>query len=122
MSLSKSDPPAEFSMTPAMFHILLCLADGEKHGYAIMQEVDRRTDGEVQLPPGTLYRSLQKLLEAGLVLTDAPAEPAASHDTRRRGYRITRQGRQAAGDEARRLGRLVGIAVSKNLLDRSELA
>ncbi len=110
------------SVTPAVFHILLSLLDGPKHGYAIMKEVDERTQGEVQLPPGTLYRSLQKMRRQGLVeMLDEPA-PDGIHDTRRRSYRLTSLGADSARAEAERLDRLVAMARSKQLIPSPESA
>jgi DNA-binding PadR family transcriptional regulator len=90
-----------------MFHVLLALADGERYGYAIMQEVESRTDGEVQLPPGTLYRTIKLLLQAGLIERRSPEREKTEHDTRRVYYRITRSGRGAAVAEASRLAKIV---------------
>lgn len=109
-------------ITPAAFHILLSLLDGPRHGYAIMKEVDERTEGEVQLPPGTLYRSLQKMHHDGLVeMLDDPS-PDGVHDTRRRSYRLTSLGTEAARSEAERLDRLVAMARSKQLIPSPESA
>lgn len=120
MSISTRNIP--HAVTPAVFHILLSLLDGPKHGYAIMKEVDERTDGEVQLPPGTLYRSLQKMHSAGWVeMLDEPAPPEV-HDTRRRSYRLTSQGAETARGEAQRLERLVAMARSKQLIPSAESA
>jgi DNA-binding PadR family transcriptional regulator len=99
-----------------MFHVLLALADRERHGYAIMQEVESRTDGEVQLPPGTLYRTIKLLLQAGLIERRSPERDKSEHDTRRVYYRITRSGRKAAATEALRLAKIVALAREKNLI------
>ncbi|MEE8586815.1 MAG: PadR family transcriptional regulator [Acidobacteriota bacterium] len=118
MAISTKNMPG--TVTPAVFHILLSLLDGPKHGYAIMKEVDERTDGEVQLPPGTLYRSLQKMRREGLVeMLDEPS-PQGVHDTRRRSYRLTPQGTESARNEAERLDRLVAMARSKQLIPSPE--
>jgi DNA-binding PadR family transcriptional regulator len=85
-------------------HILLSLVDGDRHGYAIRAETARRTDGEVVLEPGTLYRALHRLLTAGLV---AESRLKAGADERRRPYRLTERGRKAALAEAERLTKLV---------------
>jgi DNA-binding PadR family transcriptional regulator len=98
-----------------MFHVLLALADGERHGYAIMQEVESRTDGEIQLPPGTLYRAIKILLQAGLIERSSP-QRAMEHDTRRVSYRISRLGRKRASSEAARLAKIVALARSKKLI------
>jgi DNA-binding PadR family transcriptional regulator len=100
----------------AAFHILLALADGDRHGYAIIQDVLARTGGEVRLSPGTLYRSIQRLLEQGLV-AEARRRPAAGQDDpRRRYYRLTSLGLAAARAEARRLEGLVRMARAQGLM------
>ncbi|HUY77777.1 MAG TPA: PadR family transcriptional regulator [Ktedonobacterales bacterium] len=120
------DPAALLPLTPAVFHILLALADGEKHGYAIMQEVSARTDGAMRMGPGTLYGSIQRMLKDGLVVeAQARAEATPSADPsrqtgpleeRRRYYRLTGFGRLVVQAEARRLEQLVRVAQTKQLL------
>lgn len=100
-------------LTPAMLHILLALADGNMHGLGIADWVEDTTDGAVELGPGTLYRSLKKILEEGLIREAAP-EPSA--DPRRRYYAITPAGRRLAAREAARLERLVEVARARRLL------
>jgi DNA-binding PadR family transcriptional regulator len=95
-------------LAPATFHVLLSLADGERHGYAILQEVAARTGGELRLSPTTLYRSMHRMLEDGLVV-EVRQRPAAA-DERRRTYRITDLGLAAARAEVRRLAQLVAMA------------
>jgi hypothetical protein len=73
------DPEALLPLTPAMFEILVALADGERHGYAIMQEVELRTEGKTRIGPGTLYRSIQRLMEDGLI-TESDERPALEMD------------------------------------------
>src|SRR6266581_4967169 len=91
----------------ATFHILLALADEDRHGYAILQDVEARTGGELKLSAGTLYRSIQRMLEQGL-LVETRERPAPEHDDeRRRYYRITPFGAEVARAEARRLTQLV---------------
>jgi DNA-binding PadR family transcriptional regulator len=97
----------------AAFHILLSLADGDRHGYAITQEIASRTGGDVRLGPGTLYRSIQRMLEQGLV-AEVRRRPA-DDDPRRRYYRITPFGRVVARAEARRLSGLVELARAQGL-------
>lgn len=97
-------------VTPAAFNILVVLADGELHGYAIMQEIERLTGGE-PVGPTTLYRTIRQLLEAGLIdEIDAPPDDA---DQRRRYYRLTKAGRKAAVEEMQRLDALIRIARTK---------
>jgi DNA-binding PadR family transcriptional regulator len=104
------------------FHILLALADGERHGYAIMQEVERRSEGTVRLGPGTLYGSIKRMLAAGLIEESDERPVAAREDERRRYYRITTLGKRVATAEARRMERLVSAARAKRLLGRPEPA
>lgn len=107
-------------ITPAMFHILMALADRDRHGYGIMQEIAARTDGAVRLGPGTLYRSIKSLLADGLIEeSDVRPDPELD-DERRRYYGITARGVRAATDEARRLEHLVKMARDKQLLHGSE--
>jgi DNA-binding PadR family transcriptional regulator len=92
-------------LTPALFHVLLSLAEGEKHGYAILKEVEQRTGGEVTLSTGTLYGIIKRLLADGLV-----RQSAAGSDDRRTAYRLTAFGRRVAVAEAARLRSLVAAA------------
>jgi DNA-binding PadR family transcriptional regulator len=103
-------------LTPATFHILLALVDGERHGYAIMREVVARTKGAVRLGPGTLYGSLKRLLEAGLVEEGGEQAAPDLGDERRRYYRITKFGLSVARAEARRLDGMVRAARQKKLI------
>ncbi|GAC1443831.1 MAG: helix-turn-helix transcriptional regulator [Chloroflexota bacterium] len=104
--------------TPAMFYILLVLADRDRHGYGIMQEVMIHTDGGVRLAPGTLYRSIKSLVAMGMIVECGERPDPELDDERRRYYRITDVGRHAAEGEAERLARLVRVAQSKHLLLR----
>ncbi len=99
------------------FHILLALADGERHGYGIMQEVETRSGGKVRLGPGTLYGAIKRMLAAGLIEQSAK-RPVAKHDDQRRRcyYRLTRFGRAVAAEEAERLAALVRVAEAKRLV------
>ncbi len=94
----------------ATFHILLALADGDRHGYGIIQDIATRTDGALKLGPGTLYRSIQRMLEQGLVLETTERPAPADDDERRRYYRLTGFGRSVAKAETARLMRLVNLA------------
>lgn len=103
-------------LTPAVFHILLALADGEKHGYSIMQEVTRITDGAIQMGPGTLYGTIKRMLEARLIEeTDERPDPQMD-DERRRYYRLTAFGERVAQAETARLALLLNVAQSKRLM------
>jgi DNA-binding PadR family transcriptional regulator len=99
------------------FHILLALADGERHGYGIMQEVEGRSRGTVRLGPGTLYGAIKRMLASGLV-EESARRPAADKDDQRRRcyYRLTKAGRGVAEKEAQRLVELVRVAHSKRLV------
>ena len=101
------------------FHILLALAPEERHGYAILSEVEGLTDGEIQLEPGTLYRALHRMLKNGWVAESARRPAADQDDERRRYYRLTPLGRRIASTEAERLWRLVTIARAHRLLSRA---
>ena len=109
-------------LTPAVFHILLSLVDGEKHGYGIMQEVSERTEGALVMGPGTLYGTLKRMLDAGLVEESGERPDPGLDDQRRRYYQITRHGRRAAQEEAERLEALVRAARAKALLKRPQRA
>jgi DNA-binding PadR family transcriptional regulator len=110
------DPRSLLPLTPAVLHILLALADGERHGYGIMREVEGRTGGEVRLGPGTLYGSIKRMLAEGLIEESEERPDPALDDQRRRYYRITDFGRRVAGTEAERLRSLVVTAREKKLL------
>ena len=97
-------------LPPATFHILMALADEDRHGYAIIQDVASRTEGELKLSPGTLYRSIQRMLEQGLILETRDRPAPELDDERRRYYRITPFGGKVARAEARRLAQLVKLA------------
>jgi DNA-binding PadR family transcriptional regulator len=109
-------------LTPAMFHILLALADGEKHGYAILKEVSRRTDGKVQLSAGTLYGNLARLEGSGMIVESDRRPEIGLDDERRRYYRLTEFGRAVAMAEARRMQEALEQAYAKKLFRKPELA
>ena len=107
------EPPP---LTPAEFHVLLSLVDGERHGYAIIQDVRERTDGQVVLRTGTLYTVIKRMLDSTwLTEADAPPEEA---DERRRYYALTATGRTVLRSEARRMESLVALAHRKRVLGR----
>jgi DNA-binding PadR family transcriptional regulator len=111
------------ALTPAVFALLLALLKGERHGYALMADVEELTGGTVTLGPATLYRSLQRMRVAGLVEEIATEDESVRADRRaerRRSYRITRDGRAAVRAEARRLARLVDAAAELGVLPRTE--
>lgn len=100
----------------ATFHILVALAESDRHGYGIIQDVEAATGGELRLSAGTLYRSIQRMLEQGLVVETDERPVAALDDARRRYYRITPFGRVVAGAEAARLAQLVRLARASGLV------
>lgn len=107
-------------MRPIEFEILLSLAAGARHGYAIIQDIEARgDDADVRVETGTLYRALQRLVEQGLVVPTEPRPAAPDDDARRRYYDLTPAGRHAAAAEARRLARLVDSARGLRLIPRS---
>ena len=103
-------------LPPPVFHILIALADGERHGYAIMRDVAERTRGGLRMSPGTLYGSIKRMLEQGLIEEVQRRGPAAGDDERRRYYRLTRTGRRAAEGEATRLSDVLKAARAHGLL------
>jgi DNA-binding PadR family transcriptional regulator len=110
------DPEPFLPLKKDAFHILVALADGERHGYSIMREVAARTDGKVRLSPSGLYGAIKKLLEEGLIEELAERPDPEHDDERRRYYRLTRDGRQVAAAEVRRLEALLAYVKSSGLL------
>jgi DNA-binding PadR family transcriptional regulator len=106
----RRDPLLFLPLTPAAFHVLLALADGPKHGYLILKEVEERTTGEVRLSTGTLYGLVKRFLDDELIV-ELPAD-----NERRRPYKLTALGRDVAAAEAQRLQRLVSAARAVRLL------
>jgi DNA-binding PadR family transcriptional regulator len=106
-------------LTPAMFHILLALADGNRHGLGIVREVERRTQGEVRLGPGTLYGSIKKLLRLGHIVEPGERPGPEHDDPRRRYYKISNRGRRVLEIEAARMDRLVQVAREKAVIKGS---
>jgi DNA-binding PadR family transcriptional regulator len=103
-------------LTPAVFHILLALADGEKHGYAIMQQIEAYTRGAMRMGPGTLYGSIQRMLKDELIVEAQPRAAQLHGEERRRYYRLTGFGLRVLQAEARRLEHLVQLAQRKQVL------
>jgi DNA-binding PadR family transcriptional regulator len=110
---SHSASPA---LTPAVFHILLALADGEKHGYAIMKEVEAQTGGQIKMGPGTLYGSIKRMLAAGLLRESGERPAPDQDDERRRYYQLTGVGQEVVSAESRRLEKAVQAARLKHVL------
>ena len=110
-------PKQKFSPLPAAaFQILMLLVDEDLHGYEIMRRVEEQTAGRTRLGPGTLYSSIQALLEAGFIAEVSQPSGADTNDERRRYYRVTAAGRKAGREEAERLADLVRIARAKRIL------
>ena len=110
------DPRSTPALSPAVFHILLALAAGEMHGYAIMREVAILSDGRVTVGPGTLYGAIKRLLEAGLVSESGERPDPSLDDERRRYYRLTPKGSRVLAEEAERLASLVRTARSRRVI------
>lgn len=110
------DPEELLPLSPAAFHVLLALAEGERHGYAIIKDVESRTEGRVRMGPGTLYGAVKRMLDEGLIEESDERPDAALDDERRRYYRLTVFGRRVAAAEAERLSGLVAAARARNLL------
>src|SRR3954462_11725127 len=113
--MPKDDAEAQLPLPPATFHILMALTDEDRHGYAIIQDVAARTDNELRLSPGTLYRSIQRMLEAGLIVETRKRPAPPLDDERRRYYAITAFGTAVARAEMRRLTQLVKLARARGL-------
>jgi DNA-binding PadR family transcriptional regulator len=101
-------------LPPATLHILLALAEGERHGYAIIQDVEARTDGELRMSAGTLYRSIARMVEQGII-TEVSTRRTRAEDERRRYYRLTTFGTAVARAEVGRLSQLVRQARARGL-------
>src|SRR5882672_6938271 len=104
-----------FTLSRDTFHILVALADRDRHGYSIMQEISERTGGQVKLSPSTLYSAIKRLLEEGLIEELEERPDPAHDDERRRYYRLTKAGKRAAVEEARQLDKLLSDARSSGL-------
>lgn len=109
----KPDPDALLPLPAATLHILMALTEEDRHGYAIIQDVAARTGGELKLSAGTLYRSIQRMLEQGLIRESRERPGPEFDDERRRYYRITDFGRRVGNAEAARLSQLVKLARSR---------
>src|SRR5258708_26388594 len=109
-------PDSLLPLPTAVFHILIALADRDRHGYSIMQDVAARTDGKVQLSAGTLYSSIRRMLEQGLIEELAESPDPSSTDERSRYYLLTRFGERVAAAEVERLNALVKQARATGLV------
>lgn len=108
-------------LPPATFHILLALADEERHGYAVIQDVEARTGGELRLSAGTLYRSIARMVEQGLIAEVTSKKRSIHDDERRRYYRLTPFGTDVARAELRRLSQLVRLARARGVTPAPEM-
>ena len=114
--MNKRDPQTLLPLTPAMFYVLVALADGQTHGYAILKDVEELTGGSVRLSTGTLYGIIKRLLGDGLIRESGLS---AKGDERRRSYELTAFGRDVARAEAARLEQTLAIAKRKQLFRRA---
>ena len=110
------DPDSPVPLTSAVTHILLALADGERHGYSIMQEIARFTEGAFTVGPGTLYRSIKQMLEQGLIAEAETRADPAMDDERRRYYKLTTKGERVLRAELARLNALLRIGRAHGLI------
>jgi len=110
------EPESLLPLPPATFHILLAVAEEHRHGYAIIQDVAVRTNGELKLSAGTLYRSIQRMLDQGLIVETQDRPAPELDDERRRYYRIAPFGAAVARAEARRLTQLVSMARDRGFM------
>lgn len=117
--LDQENPASRLPLKPDLFQILLALEEGERHGYGIIKEVERSTDGQIRLEPSPLYRRLKRLLDSGIV-EEADKRPVPElDDERRRYYRLTDYGRALLAAEAQRLVALAGSERVKNLAQQA---
>jgi DNA-binding PadR family transcriptional regulator len=112
-------PEAFLPLTPAVFHVLLALAGGERHGYAIMQEVAAATGGQIKMGPGTLYGTIKRLLEIRLIEESDERPDPRLDDERRRYYRLSGLGERVVRAEAERYAAMVEMARGKRLINKS---
>jgi DNA-binding PadR family transcriptional regulator len=117
--LKQVDPESLLPLRPSVFHILLALADGDLHGYGIMQEVAEHTAGQIRLGPGTLYGAIKRLLSDKLIIeVDERPDPELD-DERRRYYRLTDFGQRVLKAEVRRITKMVAVAQRKKLIPKT---
>jgi DNA-binding PadR family transcriptional regulator len=115
---TRMDPEEFLPLTPAVFHVLLALAGGERHGYAIMRDVAESTDGKIKMGPGTLYGTLKRLLEIRLIEESDERPDPKRDDERRRYYRLTGLGERVVRAEAARYQAMVEMARGKKLIGK----
>jgi DNA-binding PadR family transcriptional regulator len=112
----KKTPESYLPLSAPVFHVLLALADGEKHGYVISKEIARRTNNEVRLSAGTLYGIIKRLLDEDLIEESEDRPDFSLDDERRRYYRLSKLGLRVAEAEAERMQRVLALARSKNVM------
>jgi DNA-binding PadR family transcriptional regulator len=122
MGKTSPEPDAFLPLTTAFFHVLLALADAERHGYAIMEFVAEATGARVKMGPGTLYGTIKRLLQLKLIEESDERPDPEMDDERRRYYKLTELGRRVMMAEARRYERLVKVARASGLLGRPQTA
>jgi DNA-binding PadR family transcriptional regulator len=115
MAYTHSDIEALLPLPPATFHILLSVAEGDRHGYAIIQDIAARTNGELHMSAGTLYRSIQRMQDQGLIVESRHRPEPEEDDERRRYYQITPFGSAVARAEAGRLAQLIRLARARGI-------
>lgn len=113
---SVENPQEALPLTPLTYHVLLALADEDRHGYAILKEVEERTGGEMTIETGALYHALKRMLDDGLIEPVPAQERPAGEDRRRRAYRLLTWGREVLAAESLRLRRLVAVAEAKAVI------
>jgi DNA-binding PadR family transcriptional regulator len=118
MATIQTEPGQMPPLTPAVFHVLLALADGERHGYAIMQEVAENTGGQIKMGPGTLYGTIKRLLEARMIEESDERPDPELDDERRRYYGLTALGQRAVRAEALRYAEMAEVARRKRLIGK----
>jgi DNA-binding PadR family transcriptional regulator len=119
MPVKHEEVDALLPLPPATFHILMALADADRHGYAMIQDISARTEGELQMSAGTLYRSIQRMQEQGLIVETRQRPAPEDDDDRRRYYSITAFGLAVARAEARRLTQMVRLARARGIAPES---
>jgi DNA-binding PadR family transcriptional regulator len=122
MAAIQTNPEEFLPLTPAVFHVLLVLADGERHGYAIMQEVAASTGGQIKMGPGTLYGTIKRLLEIRLIEESDERPDPKLDDERRRYYRLSGMGQRVVRAEAERYAAMVEVARGKKLIGKTKTA
>ena len=115
--MTERDVAALLPLTPLSFQILLALADGERHGYGIMKEIDRRTKGRMTPATGPLYLAAQRLMDTGLIAESEKRPAPELDDQRRKYYKLTEFGRRVAAAEVERMAHLLDVALEKQLVD-----